>query len=324
MPRLIPAVALHLLLILAVAGSSSPAHGSDRPIAVYVVGDSLNDTGTFAPVTATGRFTTTPGLLWTEIVANRLGASVAPAHFFDGTAFVANPGGTNYAQSGALVATDGGLYDGHSRSIAWQVDRLLEHGGGDLADAWVLIDGGGPDLILAAVQVQQGELRPDQAVLRVEAAADTLAEQTGRLAAAGADTIVLLGVADFGAVPLFGAGQGETAAFLTRLSERFNAALATALAARGVDPVQPDVFSFFDRVIADPAAHGLANVTDPAVDPDRTPPTPTGTSANSNPYHLVQADAATRFLFADGLHPSAAGHALLAEFVWSMLPPEVR
>ena len=73
----------------------------DRQL-VWVVGDSLSDTGSFSGVTTTGRFTNTPGLLWTEIVARYYRASVTPAYIFDGNEFQ-KIGGSNYAQSGAFV-----------------------------------------------------------------------------------------------------------------------------------------------------------------------------------------------------------------------------
>jgi len=305
-------------LVAALAGlalaTATPSAAQPGP-PVFVLGDSLNDTGTFAPVTATGRFTTTPGLLWTEIVAASYGGAVAPAWFFDGGGFVANVGGTNYAQSGALVTGAQGLFDGVSKPVSWQVDRLLEARTGDLAGAVVLMDGGGPDLVLAAVLTQRGEIAPEQAVERVERAARDLAGQADRLSRAGADRLVLLGVADFGATPQFGAGRTEASGFLTALSRAFNAALAEEAARLGLDAVMPDLFAFFDGLIAAPGEHGFVNVTEPGVDPDRAPPTPTGNSANSNPYHLVRPDAAQTYLFADGLHPGARGHALLAAHV---------
>lgn len=282
---------------------------------VFVLGDSLNDTGTFAPVTATGRFTTTPGLIWTEIVAAALGTVVAPAFFWTGERFVPNSGGTNYAQSGALVIGEEGLFDGASRSVAWQVDRLLEARSADLPDAIVVMDGGGPDIVLSALLAARGEIARDEALARVKAAGTALARQARRLIRAGAGRLVLMGVADFGAIPMFAAGGAETSSFVRSLSRGFNSALVRDAGRRDGPARIVDVLGFFDTVIAAPARFDLDNVTDPAVDPDRAPPSPTGNSANANPWHLVRPNAASRYLFADALHPSARGHALLAEFV---------
>ncbi|WP_306118408.1 MULTISPECIES: SGNH/GDSL hydrolase family protein [unclassified Roseitalea] len=309
--RLIAALAAGILVTSGVAAQEVGP--------VYVVGDSVNDTGTFAPVTLTGRFTTTPGLLWTEIVAGAFGGSVAPAYFFDGESFFRNPGGTNYAQSGALISVEQGLYDGHSRPVSWQVDRLLEHTGGDLSGSIVLMDGGGPDVVLAAVLTQQGQLTPEQAMEQVATAGRALANEAKRVADAGPESIVLFGVANFGSTPMFGAGQDETSAYLTALSQAFNAAFALEAQEISLNAIMPDVYRFFDTVIADPAAYGLQNVTEPAVHPERANPTPTGNSANSSPFHLVEANAAQTYLFADGLHPSGRGHELLGAFILTQL-----
>jgi len=314
MQRLITAVLCAGLAIF----NTPPVDAAPR-IPVYVIGDSLNDTGTFAPVTATGRFTTTPGLIWTEIVAARHNATVAPAYFFDGTDMVANPGGTNFAQSGALVTAANGLFDGASKPIRWQVDRLIERYGDSLSGGLVLMDGGGPDIILQALQVQGGHQTVADALANAAIAARQLAGEAKRLSEAGPKTLVLLGVADFGATPMFGAGGTDASALMTALSRTFNATLDAEAARIGLDAVRPDVFAFFDDIVTTPAKHGLTNVTAPGVDPERAPATPTGNSANSNIYHLVESDAASRYLFADGLHPSAKGHRLLADFVLNAL-----
>lgn len=312
--------------ILAIALALGLSVGDGRHAAaaerVYVVGDSLNDTGTFAPVTATGRFTTTPGFLWVEWVAEAYGLSAAPAYFFDGASHRRNEGGTNYAQSGALVTGEGGLYDGASKSVVWQVDRLLEDARGHLGGAVVLMNGGGPDVILAASAVSEGRMTPEQAAAHVETAGSALVAQAKRIEAAGPKRLVVLNVADLGAVPLFGAGQGEGAAFVTALSEAFNRALAEAAARQDLAAEMPDIFGFFNGMIADPAAFGFTNVTEPSVDATAAAPTPTGNSANSGPSHLVVANAARTYLFADAIHPSGQGHAHLASFVIDGLAAE--
>lgn len=203
------------------AGAATAQPGSR----VYVVGDSLSDTRTFAPVTSTGRFTTTPGRLWTEVVADSLGASVAPANLFDGSNFGATDG-TNFAQSGSLVSGEQGLYNGASKSVRWQIDELLRRSGGQAEPgALFLVAGGGPDVVAAAMQAGQGNLNLDAAVAQVQTAARELARQAKRLQESGADRIVMANVANFGATPVFGAGRGQEAKLATTLSQAFNTAL---------------------------------------------------------------------------------------------------
>src|SRR6185437_13258762 len=63
--------------------------------------------------------------------------------------------------------------------------------------------------------------------------------------------------------------------------------------------------------IANPAAFGIANVTTPACG---TTPSLICTSAN-----FVAPNAASSFLFADGVHPTTATHALIAQAVESTI-----
>ena len=79
---------------VAVALSASPACAQFTN--VYFFGDSLTDSGTFKPVLppGTGLFTTNPGPVWSQVLAQRYGLA----------AFPANHGGTNYAEGGARVS----------------------------------------------------------------------------------------------------------------------------------------------------------------------------------------------------------------------------
>jgi outer membrane lipase/esterase len=285
----------------------------------YVVGDSLSDTGTFALVTSTGRFTTTPGRLWTEVVADSIGASVAPANLFDGSSFAATEG-TNFAQSGSLVTGEQGLYDGASKSIRWQIDELLRRSGGRAeTGALYLVAGGGPDVVAAGMQAVQATLTPDAAVAQVQTAARELARQAKRLQESGANRIVLANVANFGATPVFGAGRGTAATLATKLSQAFNTALDAEVKKIGLRVTALDLYAFFDKIIAEPNRYGLVNVTEPAVDTVKAKATPTGNSANSNAAHLVKADAARTYLFADPLHPTGRGHELLGAYAVTLI-----
>jgi phospholipase/lecithinase/hemolysin len=95
------------------------------------------------------------------------------------------------------------------------------------------------------------------------------------------------------------------------LSAQFNAGLEAILhgieTATGADILRLDVFRFLNEVVASPAAFGLTNVTDTCIR--------VGTIAN--------AFCATpnKFLFWDGIHPTKAGHKLLAERAHAVLNP---
>lgn len=73
---------------------------------LFVFGDSLSDTGTYTPVARGargGKFTTNPGQLWIEIIADKLGRQVQPNRFEGFKSPLVKLHGTNYAQGGARV-----------------------------------------------------------------------------------------------------------------------------------------------------------------------------------------------------------------------------
>ena len=278
---------------------------------VVVVGDSLNDTGTFAFSTVTGRFTNTPGLLWTEIVASRVGGRADPARVHDGEAFI-NIGGTNWAQSGALVADDGGLYNGLSQSVATQITQALSSQIGP--DTLVLMDGGGPDVLRTVMLVGAGEMAPEAAIANVQTAARQLVNQAARIEATGAD-VVLLNVGNFGVFPLLTGLGPDVASFADQLSQAFNVAAAAQAQDIGLRAVQPDIYAWTEAVTGDPQAFGLQNATDPGCDLSQIEETPTRAGANCTLQDQIALDAANTHLFADDVHGSAASHRLLAEYV---------
>ena len=68
-----------------------------------------------------------------------------------------------------------------------------------------------------------------------------------------------------------------------------------------------NTFGLLDRAVADPAAYGLSNATQPVW---------TGNLTDSHSGVLAATGAAQGgYLFFDDLHPTAAGHALLADAV---------
>ena len=95
----LPAVVLSLVLAAGPVESQGAQFSN-----VYVFGDSLSDAGFFRPFLASlglpsslvatmGRYTTNPGPVWSEIIAQFYGVTPAPS----------NAGGTIFAQGGARV-----------------------------------------------------------------------------------------------------------------------------------------------------------------------------------------------------------------------------
>jgi phospholipase/lecithinase/hemolysin len=149
----------------------------------------------------------------------------------------------------------------------------------------------------------------------VVASATTLVDQIERLAAAGADRFLVPNLPDVGSTPRFvgtsdqAAARSFTAAFNETLASELDAFL---LATPGVELFTVDLFGLFDDLLADPSAFGLTNVMDEAA-PDLTP----GDQSYDTTQIVPNPD---QYLFWDDFHPTATGHALIAQTALAAIP----
>ena len=263
----------------------------------YFFGDSLTDSGSFKPVLppGTGLFTTNPGPVWSQLVAQHYGLNAIPA----------DQGGTNFAQGGARVTDLPGVPNspptGTATPIAAQVAQLVSAGPIDRG-ALYAVWGGANDIFFQLGALGAGAITAAQLQANAIGAA-------GSLAAAGARYIVVFNLPDIGRSP-FGAASGQ-AAQISAISGLYNTALIGGLDALGAPTIRVNIQVLLNEVEANPAAFGITNVTTPACG---TTPSLLCTQAT-----LVTRNAASTFLFADGVHPTSAGHALIAQAVESMI-----
>jgi phospholipase/lecithinase/hemolysin len=196
-------------------------------------------------------------------------------------------GGTNYAIGGARLDPASG-----STSLPAQMQRHLEGSKGSRKRLFIVY-GGGNDLIAAALG-SAGEQQADRAV-------EALRGMLFRLAERGATDILVPNLPDVGMTPAARlAGQAETSR-AKRLSGRFNEALEAVLleleTTTSVQLHRLDVTAMAERARIDPAAFGFVNVTTPC----------------------IGLPSCEGYLFWDGLHPTTAAHARLAEAALSVL-----
>jgi phospholipase/lecithinase/hemolysin len=204
---------------------------------------------------------------------------------------------SNYAVGGARARHEGpfdlstqvGLFvrdfRGHGPSDALYVVFL---GGNDLRDA---LEALAPDSSGAtSLGIVQGAL---------VAIHDNLLA----LHAAGARHFLVPNAPDIGLAPavrLQGPGAQGAATFL---AGEFNRLLELTLqgleASLGVEIVRLDVFKTLNEIVARPEAFGLTDVTDPCI------------VLNTRAHAFCATP--NKFLFWDGIHPTFAGHRLLAE-----------
>jgi outer membrane lipase/esterase len=113
---------------------------------------------------------------------------------------------------------------------------------------------------------------------------------------------------DVGSTP-FGRGSGQGAS-ITALSSFFNSTLNSGLDALHIDVIRLNIFSLLDEVVANPAAFGFTNASMPAC----TVPSLVCTSST-----LVDPNAAKTYVFADSVHPTTAGHQVIADYAASVI-----
>ena len=302
---------LRTLLAAALALAAAPVMAQDSPFSQTVFfGDSLTDSGHFRPAliqligpngALIGRFTTNPGLVWSEYLADYYGTDATSN----------NQGGTNYAVGGARAGVDasGGL--GPIPSVATQVQAYLAANGGQAdPNALYTVWAGANDLF--AVQAN-----PAQAQQIVGGAVAAEVGVIGALKGAGAQYVLVANLPDIGLTPASRAGGAAGMAQATALADMYNQALFGALAAQNLSVIPVDTFHLLQEVVANPGLYGFVNVTSPACAPQ---PAPAGDSSLfCNPGSLVSPDAGSAWMFADGVHPTTATHAMMAQLAISMI-----
>ena len=323
---------------------------------VVVFGDSLSDVGTYTPATGQlgqagfgGKFTTNPGPIWVETLARSLGTAVTPGLVgFNGQTVncPAAAGGaaaaatcTGYAQGGSRVTNPAGIGRASATAGALtfpmlqQIQTHLTRNGGTFKDTdLVVLWGGNNDVFIqfgtfvGKVQagVPQGQAF-NEAAAAVSQAAGELAAYTRQLVVAkGAKYVVVLNLPNSAATP-FGATlpNQDTRDVLATLSEGFNAVLAAQLNGAAVQLVDARAAAADQQ--ANPAKYGFTNVTTPACSAAAISAVTGGAVTDGSslfcgaPQTIAAGADTTKFLFADGVHPSTGGHKATADFMAAKL-----
>lgn len=298
------------------AGLALPAIASAGYSQLYVLGDSLSDVGNVgatqaALVAANGGQplpilgladpnTPSPyapnrasnGPLWVDVLAGAFG--------FTSTASLY--GGTNYAFGGAR--TDNQLYNPlypEFKGLLQQRDALLaDHPTLD-PDALYVVWGGANNL----QDILTGRPRADGTPQSIGQTLADLGLIVDSLAAAGARHFLMPNAPDIGLVPRLIERGPYAAAFGSQLTGFFNTGLAGLIDSRraaGLDILTFDAAGFLAEVVAEPARFGLTNVSERCY---------TGDDITFNGSGDV-CPTPSSYLFWDGIHPTATGHALLA------------
>jgi outer membrane lipase/esterase len=275
---------------------------------VIVFGDSLSDGGNISLATAPGiqpplRFTTNPGTTAAENVAAGLGFTLAPS--------VA--GGTDFAWGGAGFVNNVAAVP----TIPQQLQMYLGANGGK-ADSRALYQvwGGANDIFYLSGTLTD----PNAIAAGAVNAAQTELGLLGGLQAAGARYVVVYNLPDLGKTPSAAAGGAAAQAGASQLAVLYNGVLSSGLGQlsnNGLNIIPANTYALLNEVIANPSAYGFSNVTAPACGAGSSS-VQCGPQGSGLPYTYAPGTNDT-YLFADGVHPTTAAHAMLSQYVLSVI-----
>lgn len=283
--------AILAMAALAIAGSIHSAKADSQAFSrIFVFGDSLSDTGNFQSVTGYpplpydgGRFSN--GKLWIEYTADALRMQIRP--------------GDNYAVAGATTGRSNindGLAGLEFPGLQDQIDSFTsQHTPSEVTDSLCVVWAGANDFFAA---IETGG--SPQAL--IGNGVSNTAQAVVRLAQHGARHILVVNVPDLGLTPYaIGAGLGAPVSQLSAAYNQYLGAALDSLEQAGIHTMRLDSFAVLGAVAANPAKYGFTNVNQPYL------------AVGGNP---------DQFLFWDTVHPTTAGHAVIADEVVRQLTKE--
>jgi outer membrane lipase/esterase len=293
MSRFLRSAALAALTVAA-AGAIGSAASAQTYNRLVVFGDSLSDNGNLfaisgqpaSPPYFQGRFSNGP--VFTELLGFNAGRFTAGAPV---------TGSVNYAFGGARTDS--------SASPPGMRNQLLAYttAGGTFRAGDLVSILGGANNIFQAVPAAGASSNPTGAIQPVVAsAAADINFIVNSVATAGAGTILVSNLPNLALTPQFNQGLGAPAAPLADFAgTQFNGALlsglmTTAAARPGTNIILMDLYKIGTTLAGNPGAFGLTNARD----------------ACFNQVTLTVCATPGTYLYWDSVHPTAAGHQLLA------------
>jgi outer membrane lipase/esterase len=288
--RTAAAAALTLAAGLAVAGAAS-AQTYNR---LVVFGDSLSDNGNLYAATMNTQPTSPPyfqgrfsnGPVFTELLGFNAGRYAAGAPV---------SGSINLAFGGAVTGTAGLPLGMRSQLLAYT------GAGGTFGSNDLVTVLGGANNIFQNLAAAGGSANPQAAIAPISlAAASDINFIVNSVATAGAGTVLVINLPKLSLTPQFRLTPAAPLADFAVTT--FNGSLttqlyATAGARPGSNIILVDLFKIGDTIAGSPEQFGVTNVTTPCFN---------GMTVCSNPND---------FFYFDGVHPTAAGHRVLAALV---------
>ena len=266
------------------------------------------------------------GATWVEVLGSALGRGSNVRPSFGST----DANALNFAVAGATASSFGSLPQDFN--LSGQVAAFLARAEqiGTTSDTLYVIAIGGNDMRAAA------EVAPDPVAVGTifAAALGSLSTNIGTLYGAGAKKILIWNAPNLGRTPAikrlaaFRCSQPPLPPDLEQciqlmaegvelLSLAFNSQLHTVLnvleqALPEIEFIRFDAFNLLNPIQADPGGYGLTNATDACIQPSW----PAVGLITAAPHRCSDPD---QFFFWDGIHPTRAGHAIIADLVGTAL-----
>jgi phospholipase/lecithinase/hemolysin len=231
------------------------------------------------------------GATWVEQFARSVGlaGSVRPA------LATTDPGVTNFAVGAARAYNDGVNFN-----LTLQVDTFLQRSGGVASPQALYVIEMGSNDITDAFKVYAGGGNGGPIL---QAALSSIAGNIQRLYVAGAREFLVWVAPNIALTPAIRSLGPGAQALATAVTQTFNGCLDLVLGQLsvglpGISFARLDAYRILTEVVASPSTFDLTTVTIPCLTP------------NIAPFSCKNAD---EFLFWDGIHPTKAGHAILAQ-----------
>lgn len=275
-------------------------------------GDSLSDAGNTYSVSASfhgqipvipgapgysnGRFSNGP--VWVQDLGTKLGVGAVTA---------STAGGNDFAYGG--TTTDASSTDFFLPNLRNQIFQWTNANHATTAQLFTVLSGAND--IFNELDSTHTATQQTSAIVT---AAGNVAMGVQMLYDAGARNVIVANLPNLGLTPSYRGSAQQAQA--TSLTTTFDTTLAADLAAlapttTGLNLQSLDLQTLFAAAIADPSAFGLSNVTDRAY---------TGDDSYAGNGTAV-ADP-SGYLFWDAVHPTATGHALIANAAYALVVPE--
>ena len=308
--RLTSAVVRGIVLTSLVFLWSSVAEAQSRHSGIVVFGTSLSDPGNAFALR--GAQETPPDFTLTPLLIPASPYARGGHHFSDGATWIeqyARSVGLGGSVKAALATTDGiatnfavgaarSYEDGINFNLGRQVDTFLARAGGAApSTALYVIEMGGNDVRDAFATYATG----GNGGLILAQALGSIARNIQKLYRAGARDFLVWTVPNIGITPAIRSLGPAAGGLATQVTQGFNGGLAQVIAQLsaalpGATFTRLDAFGLLNEIAAAPLAFELTNVTRACV-------------TTVAPFHC---DNPGEFLFWDGIHPTKAGHAILA------------